>query len=44
MAGAFMVGGAAFIVLFALLNRYSYGVIAGFEATFTSRFPTPPRE
>jgi hypothetical protein len=44
MAGAFMVGGAAFIVLFALLNRYSYGVIAGFEATFTSRFPTPPGE
>jgi hypothetical protein len=31
-------------VLFAILNRYSYGVIAGFEATFTSRFPTPPGE
>jgi hypothetical protein len=42
MVGAFVAGGAAFLVLFAILNRYSYRVIAGFEASFTSRFPTPP--
>lgn len=39
--GAFAAGGAAFLVVFAVLNRYAYGVISGFEATFSSRFPTP---
>jgi hypothetical protein len=42
MTGAFVAGAAAFLALFAILNRYAYGVIAGFEASFTSRFPTPP--
>jgi hypothetical protein len=39
--GAFAAGGAAFVALFLVLNRYAYGVISGFEATFSSRFPTP---
>jgi hypothetical protein len=42
MAGAFAVGGIAFVGIFLILNRYAYGVIAGFESTFVSRFPTPP--
>jgi hypothetical protein len=41
-AGTFVVGGAAFLVLFLGLNRYAFGVIAGFESSFVSRFPTPP--
>jgi hypothetical protein len=44
MAGAFAVGGIAFVAMFLVLNRYAYGVISGFEATFASRFPTPPGE
>jgi hypothetical protein len=44
MPGAFAVGGVAFMATFLILNRYAYGVIAGFEATFVSRFPTPPGE
>lgn len=43
MTGAFVAGGVAFVVMFAVLNRYAYGVVAGFESTFVSRFPTPPR-
>ena len=39
--GAFAAAGAAVLVVFAVLNRYAYGVISGFEATFSSRFPTP---
>ncbi len=39
---ALAVGTAAFVVLFAVLNRYAFRVIAGFEAGFESRFPTPP--
>jgi hypothetical protein len=38
----FAVGGVAFLVLFVGLNRYAFGVIAGFESSFVSRFPTPP--
>lgn len=40
-SGAFAVGGAAFLALFAILNRYAYGVVSGFERTYPSRFPTP---
>lgn len=39
--GAFGAGGVSFLVLFLILNRYAYGVISGFESTFSSRFPTP---
>ena len=42
--GAFVVGGGAFVGSFVILNRYAYGVISAFETTFTSRFPTPPRD
>jgi hypothetical protein len=42
MGGAFVAGGGAFLALFLILNRYAYSVISGFEATSTSRFPTPP--
>lgn len=42
MSGAFAVGGIVFVGVFLILNRYAYGVIAGFESTFVSRFPTPP--
>ena len=42
MGGAFLVGIVAFAVLFGLLNRYAYSVVSGFEASFASRFPTPP--
>lgn len=38
---AFVAGGAGFLLVFAILNRYAYGVISGFESTFSSRFPTP---
>jgi hypothetical protein len=31
-----------FLALFLLLSRYAYNVVAGFEATFQARFPTPP--
>ena len=41
-AGAFAAGGIAFLAIFIGLNRYAFGVIAGFESTFESRFPTPP--
>jgi len=41
MAGAFVAGGAGFVVMFVILNRYAYRVIAGFESTYVSRFPTP---
>ena len=41
MAGTFAVGVAAFLALFLVLNRYAYGVVRGFEATYPSRFPTP---
>ena len=41
MGGAFAAGAAGFLGLFLILNRYAYGVIAGFESTFVSRFPTP---
>jgi len=44
MAGAFAAGAAAFLVAFWLLDRYAYRVIARFEGTFASRFPTPPEE
>jgi hypothetical protein len=44
MPGAFVVGAVAFVAMFLVLNRYAFGVIAGFEATFVSRFPTPPGE
>jgi hypothetical protein len=44
MAGAFAAGAVAFIVLFAAANRYAYQVVSGFEASFQSRFPTPPDE
>jgi hypothetical protein len=37
------VGIAAFLILFVALNRYGYGVIRGFEATFETRFPRPPK-
>ena len=40
LAVAFLVGGIAFVALFAVLNRYAYNVIGGFEATYVSRFPT----
>ena len=42
MATAFAVGGLAFAASFAVLNRYAYGVVSGFEGSVTSRFPTPP--
>ena len=42
--GTFVAGGAAFLIVFAILNRYAYGVISGFESTFSSRFPTPTEE
>ena len=41
MAGAFAAAGLGFLAIFAVLNRYAYGVVRGFEATFPSRFPTP---
>jgi len=44
MTVTFVLAGAAFVVLFAVLSRYAYSVVAGFEATFRSRFPTPPGE
>jgi len=40
--GTFALGAVSFAVLFALLNRYAYRVVSGFESTFVSRFPTPP--
>lgn len=40
MAATFAAGAMAFVGLFLILNRYAYGVIAGFEATYQSRFPT----
>jgi hypothetical protein len=42
--GAFLAGGAGFVALFLVLNRYAYGVVRGFESTFASRFPTPPSD
>jgi hypothetical protein len=42
MAGAFAAGAITFLVAFGVLNRYAYGVVAAFEQTWTSRFPTPP--
>lgn len=42
MESAFAVGAIAFVALFALLNRYAYSVVRGFETTFTPRFPSPP--
>ena len=44
MPGAFGAGLVAFVLLFALLNRYAYSVVSGFEASFTPRFPSPPGE
>jgi hypothetical protein len=43
-AGAFGVGVLAFVAMFLILNRYAYGVIAGFEGTWAARFPSPPLE
>jgi hypothetical protein len=42
MSGAFGAGAIGFLAMFAALNRHAYGVVAGFETTFVSRFPTPP--
>ncbi|HEY2917239.1 MAG TPA: hypothetical protein VGI98_08510 [Candidatus Limnocylindrales bacterium] len=42
LVGSFATGAIAFLVLFGLLNRYAYGVVSGFERTFSPSFPTPP--
>lgn len=43
-AAALVVGAIVFALLFATLSRYAYQVVRGFEATFTSRFPTPDED